>query len=115
MEKILTYRHIFDSTSNGVIATDEKGTVSLINQRAAKILGVKIKAVPAYNINKEFHPKGNDWLGYIFTINNITFYHMGDSDFIQEMEDITADVVFVPVSGSLRRYQRPLCRLSQNL
>ena len=64
------------------------------------VLGIKIKAIAAYNIDKQFHPKANQWLGYLFTINNITFYHAGDSDFIPEMEDLSADVAFLPVSGT---------------
>jgi L-ascorbate metabolism protein UlaG (beta-lactamase superfamily) len=61
--------------------------------------GINIKVVPAYNLNKEFHPHDNDWVGYVFTINNIRFYHAGDTDLIPEMNDISADVVFLPVSG----------------
>ncbi|NTV24137.1 MAG: MBL fold metallo-hydrolase [Nanoarchaeota archaeon] len=63
-------------------------------------LGIKIAAVPAYNINKPFHPKENLWVGYIFTIKGIRFYHAGDTDYIPEMADISADVVFLPVSGT---------------
>ena len=61
---------------------------------------IKISAVPAYNIDKSFHPKSEEWVGYVFTINNITFYHAGDTDLIPEMSNITADVVFLPVSGT---------------
>lgn len=64
------------------------------------VLGIKIKAIAAYNIDKEFHPKANQWVGYLFTINNVTFYHAGDTDFIPEMEDLSADVAFLPVSGT---------------
>jgi len=63
-------------------------------------LGIKITAVPAYNLNKEFHPKENEWVGYVFVINNIRFYHAGDTDLIPEMHDISADVAFLPVSGT---------------
>lgn len=62
--------------------------------------GVSIKAVPAYNINKPFHPKENEWLGYIVKINNISFYHAGDTDFIPEMKNVKADIVMLPVSGT---------------
>lgn len=61
---------------------------------------IKVKAVPAYNINKQFHPKQEEWVGYVFTIDNITFYHAGDTDFIPEMADIETDVAFLPVSGT---------------
>lgn len=59
-----------------------------------------IKAVPAYNINKSYHPKEKDWLGFVFTINKISFYHTGDSDFIPEMQNINCDVALLPVSGT---------------
>jgi L-ascorbate metabolism protein UlaG (beta-lactamase superfamily) len=61
---------------------------------------VKIKAVPAYNTNKQFHPKDNQWLGYVFTIKGVSFYHAGDTDLITEMRDIKCDVALLPVSGT---------------
>lgn len=68
--------------------------------RKIEALGLKIKAVPAYNENKPFHPKSNLWVGYLFEINGMVFYHAGDTDFIPEMKDISADVVLLPVSGT---------------
>jgi L-ascorbate metabolism protein UlaG (beta-lactamase superfamily) len=62
--------------------------------------GVHIKAVAAYNLEKPFHPKQNGWVGYVFELGGIKFYHSGDTDFIPEMEDISADVAFLPVSGT---------------
>jgi len=62
--------------------------------------GIPVTAVAAYNLNKEFHPKENEWVGYVFTINNIRFYHAGDTDNIPEMQDVSADVIFLPVSGT---------------
>ena len=41
----ITTDHIFNSTSNGVIATDGEGTIALINVQAAKILGLNRKRV----------------------------------------------------------------------
>jgi L-ascorbate metabolism protein UlaG (beta-lactamase superfamily) len=59
---------------------------------------VKIKAVPAYNIVKtEFHPKSNNWVGYVFTINGVTIYHAGDTERIPEMKDITCDIAMLPL------------------
>jgi L-ascorbate metabolism protein UlaG (beta-lactamase superfamily) len=59
-----------------------------------------VKAVPAYNINKPFHPKDNQWVGYVFSLKGIKFYHAGDTDFIPEMADISCDVAFLPISGT---------------
>jgi L-ascorbate metabolism protein UlaG (beta-lactamase superfamily) len=62
-----------------------------------------IKAVPAYNINKNFHPKENNWLGFVFSISNKKFYFTGDTDYIPEMDQLKSeniDVAFIPVSGT---------------
>jgi L-ascorbate metabolism protein UlaG (beta-lactamase superfamily) len=62
--------------------------------------GIKIEAVPAYNVNKNFHPKANNWVGFIVTINNKRIYHTGDCDFMPEMKNIKADIVLMPVGGT---------------
>ncbi len=61
--------------------------------------GINIEAVPAYNTNKQFHPKGNNWVGYIFTVMGQRIYIAGDTDYIKEMEGLKADIAILPVSG----------------
>lgn len=61
---------------------------------------VKVKAVPAYNPGKQFHPKEKLNVGYIFQMDAVTYYHAGDSDFIPEMQSVQADVAFLPVGGT---------------
>lgn len=62
--------------------------------------GLKIEAVPAYNVNKNFHPKSNGWLGFIVEIEGVRVYHAGDTDFIPEMKDFQTDIALLPVSGT---------------
>lgn len=63
--------------------------------------GVTIEAVPAYNIGKKFHPKSNNWLGYIISIDNTRIYHAGDTDHIPEMNKLSnIDIALLPVSGT---------------
>ncbi len=64
------------------------------------VRGVNIKAVPAYNIDKEFHPKEKKWNGYVFRLDGISYYIPGDTDRIPEMKDVQADVAFFPVGGT---------------
>ena len=60
--------------------------------------GIKIKAVPAYNIVKtQFHPQGNNWVGYVITVNGVTIYHAGDTERIPEMQDIRCDIAMLPL------------------
>ena len=64
------------------------------------IQGTRIETVPAYNLNKRFHPKENEWVGFIVTINGRRIYHAGDSDATPEMKALTGiDIALVPVSG----------------
>ena len=60
---------------------------------------LSFKTVPAYNINKDFHPKDAGYVGYIVTLNNVTYYIAGDTDLLDELKVIKADVIFLPVGG----------------
>jgi L-ascorbate metabolism protein UlaG (beta-lactamase superfamily) len=61
--------------------------------------GFDILAVPAHNVDKKFHPAEQGWLGYVFTANGVTYYHAGDTDFLQAMYGIRCDVAFLPCDG----------------
>jgi L-ascorbate metabolism protein UlaG (beta-lactamase superfamily) len=62
--------------------------------------GIEIEVVPSYNTNKQFHPKGNNWVGYIFTVRGQRIYIAGDTDYIPEMKNFKADIALLPVSGT---------------
>lgn len=68
---------------------------------------LKIRAVEAYNLNKKFHPKAENWVGYVLIIDNTVIYHAGDTDQIKEMEKLTGYakkgnffVALLPVGGT---------------
>ncbi|OIO64175.1 Zn-dependent hydrolase [Candidatus Woesearchaeota archaeon CG1_02_33_12] len=62
--------------------------------------GIIVEAVPAYNLNKNFHEKVNEWVGYIVNIAGKRIYHAGDTDFIPEMKELKEiDVALLPVGG----------------
>jgi L-ascorbate metabolism protein UlaG (beta-lactamase superfamily) len=63
-------------------------------------MGVDIEAVPSYNTNKQFHPKFNSWVGYIFTVEGKRIYLAGDTDRIPEMKNFRCDIALLPVSGT---------------
>jgi L-ascorbate metabolism protein UlaG (beta-lactamase superfamily) len=67
---------------------------------------VKVCALPAYNIDKHFHPKDESWVGYVIKINDVVVYHAGDTDIIPEMQKLTGYkqpdkefVALLPVGG----------------
>ena len=63
------------------------------------IESINIKAIPAYNIEKTFHPRENHWLGYIVTYNNISYYIAGDTDKTEDNEKIKCDIALIPIGG----------------
>ncbi|MBT3304594.1 MBL fold metallo-hydrolase [Candidatus Woesearchaeota archaeon] len=64
-----------------------------------EINGLNIEAVPAYNVTKSFHPKG-EGNGYIFEIEGKKIYYSGDTDLIPEMNLMEADLVLLPIGGT---------------
>jgi L-ascorbate metabolism protein UlaG (beta-lactamase superfamily) len=66
--------------------------------------GIAIEAVPAYNLKSErlqFHPKSEQWVGYIITVDGERIYHSGDTDMIPEMEQLSGiDIAFLPMGGT---------------
>lgn len=66
------------------------------------VKGIKIQAVPAYNVNKPYHPRGYGGIGVIVEIAGVRIYHAGDTDLIPEMERLRGkvDVALLPVSGT---------------
>jgi L-ascorbate metabolism protein UlaG (beta-lactamase superfamily) len=91
----------------GQIKAKNKEIIGMSPNQEKTIGDIKIRTVPAYNIDKinpdtkkPFHPQEDNKVGFIVTINNTTFYHTGDSDNISEMNNLKPDVLFVPVSGT---------------
>ena len=61
---------------------------------------IEIRTIRAYNINKNFHPKENNWVGYILKIEDIIYYIAGDTDITEENQNVKCDIAFVPVGGT---------------
>ena len=79
----------------------DKGNIKIITPgKEVNIGDIKIQAVPAYNIDKDFHSRQNEWCGYIITINGKKIYHAGDTDLIPEMNDLDVDIALLPVGGT---------------
>lgn len=61
---------------------------------------IKFETIPSYNIKKKFHPKENNWVGYVIEINRIIYYIAGDTDITEENKKVKCDVALVPVGGT---------------
>ena len=86
---------------------DFKEKIGISPGQEKTVRGIKIKSVRAYNLDKinpdtkkPFHPKEDDKIGFLISLNGITIYHTGDTDLIPEMSDLKPDIALVPVSGT---------------
>jgi|GEM_PF-811172 len=85
-------------------ANKVKGGVVMRNGDVKELLGLKIEAVPMYNIvgkrdtGEPFHPKGRG-NGYVITFGDKRVYVAGDTENIPEMKNLkNIDVAFLPVN-----------------
>ena len=65
-----------------------------------RVRGIEFKTIPAYNVNKQFHPKANEWVGYLIELDGVIYYIAGDTDITEENKKVKCDVAFVPVGGT---------------
>lgn len=64
-----------------------------------EIDNIKFRTIPSYNTNKPFHPKENNWVGYIINYNEINYYIAGDTDITDEAKSVKCDIAFLPIGG----------------
>lgn len=113
---LVTHEHHDHCSPDDVTAVRRQHTVVVANPSAAQklggpvtvlrpgerttVAGVEIEAVPAYNIDKRFHPRRAEHVGFVVNVAGVRFYHSGDTDHIPEMAAIECDVALLPVSGT---------------
>jgi L-ascorbate metabolism protein UlaG (beta-lactamase superfamily) len=85
-------------------AQQVKGGILMQNGDVKTVDGLKIEAVPAYNLvhmrseGVPYHPKGNG-NGYVITFGDIKIYVAGDTENIPEMKQLKdIDVAFLPMN-----------------
>ena len=86
--------------ANSSAAAKLKAPVRVLTAgKSIDVADVHVEAVPAYNVNKRFHPREAGHIGFIVTVQGERLYFAGDTDEIPEMASIRCDVALLPVSG----------------
>jgi L-ascorbate metabolism protein UlaG (beta-lactamase superfamily) len=110
---LITHEHGDHLDPKAIQAISTAATVVIVNPGSAKALpnatvmkngetktlaGVNIEAVPAYNLEKAFHPKGNG-NGYVLTFGDKRVYVAGDTENVPELKTLkNIDVAFLPMN-----------------
>lgn len=107
------YDHYSDKDIDKTSCPDTKliASADVINQhgkgqtitpgQTIELNGIKVAGVPAYNISKQFHPKSNNWVGFIIELDSKHIYYAGDTDLTDEMKALKdIDIALLPVGGT---------------
>ena len=68
-------------------------------QQFYKIDDIEFKTFHSYNINTNYHPKDNLWVGYLLKIENETVAILGDTDNTTELRELKTDILLIPIGG----------------
>lgn len=100
-------------TNNTVLITVEsskKEALKLVNEdkliivqpnKSYKERGIEFETTYSYNINKKFHPKENEWVGFNINLDGTKYYIAGDTDNIPEIQNIETDVACIPIRRNI--------------
>lgn len=90
-------------TSDLVNKAKELGFNSVIKVEPNKeyeVSGIRFRTIPAYNIDKNYHKREYNWVGYIVEIEEKKIYVAGDTDLTSEAKGVKCDIAFIPIGGT---------------
>lgn len=61
---------------------------------------IQVETFASYNLNKNFHKKEYNWVGYKVTIKGTTYAVVGDTDATPELEELMCDILLLPIGGT---------------
>ncbi len=96
--KIIVTSDLLDKSEE--IGFSEDDVFVVIPNGEYQIDDIKFSTVPAYNVNKQFHKREYNWVGYIVNIDNQLIYVAGDTDNTLEAQNVKCNIAFVPVGGT---------------
>jgi L-ascorbate metabolism protein UlaG (beta-lactamase superfamily) len=83
------------------VVAQEKAGEAIMPGETIEFGGVRVTGVAAYNPAKNFHPKANNWVGFVIEVGSKRIYYAGDTDLTEEMKVLTdIDVALLPVGGT---------------
>ena len=90
-----------NSAKEGALKIFDEGDIKIVLPgNKYRIDNIEFETTYAYNETKQFHPKGNRWLGFIIILDGEKYFIAGDTDNIPELQNIKTDFAFLPVGGT---------------
>lgn len=84
---------------------EDKRKIVLVKPNSSVLLldpinDITCEVFASYNLNKPFHPKENNWVGYNINISGRKYMICGDSDLTDELKQQSTNILFVPIGGT---------------
>lgn len=73
---------------------------------------IKFETTYAYNKEKLYHQKSENWVGYIIDFDGVKYFIAGDTDNIRELQNIECDIAFLPIGGKYTMNEREAAQLA---
>lgn len=89
--------------------------ITVIPNIRYSINGLVFNTIASYNMNKTFHPKENNWVGYVLFINETSYYAAGDTDMTEDNLKVRCDVALVPVGGTYTMTYKEAAKLVNDI
>lgn len=103
------------SREDALELVDENRLLIVSPNNKYKIDDIEFETTYAYNENKMFHPKENNWVGYLINLDNTKYYIAGDTDNIKEIQNITCDVALIPIGGKFTMNYKEASELANKI
>jgi L-ascorbate metabolism protein UlaG (beta-lactamase superfamily) len=111
--KILVTNDLLEKTLE--LGFNKEDITVVIPNNVYQVLGIEINTIPAYNENKKFHPKTNNWVGYMLNLENQKIYVAGDTDVTEENKCLKCDIALVPIGGTYTMSYKEAAGLINNI
>jgi L-ascorbate metabolism protein UlaG (beta-lactamase superfamily) len=103
IKKILSRQTIIicpKSMQSDIDGVFENKIVFVEPEKQYRVDGIKFDTFCSYNMNKHFHPKENNWVGYNVFVDGEWVAVVGDSDATPELNELKTDILLVPIGGT---------------
>lgn len=111
--KILVTMDLLDRTLE--LGFNKENITVVVPNNTYRVFDIEINTIPSYNIDKKFHPKENNWVGYILTLENKKIYIAGDTDITEENMKVKCDIALIPVGGTYTMTHKEAAYLINNI
>lgn len=111
--KIVITEDLYERTIS--LGFKENDIIKVLPNNTYKVNNITFNTIPAYNTNKSFHPKHNNWVGYVILIDNNRYYIAGDTDITPESKTVKCDIAFLPIGGTFTMDAREASSLANTI